>query len=173
MAEECSMPIYMLLVSSCRPRSRFCEQLSKSYSAVLRLPSLEVMSSAGKESACIVKRDTNLYRSSINLQPNPYAQSALIMTIPVYTPSQSKHSKPLLPRSTFCFPLHRSGLLFLPPSAPASKSNNNHSKEEQHERNAKTPHCGPEVRMAAGSGMINAVSQNPKRAEISRHDYQA
>jgi hypothetical protein len=45
--------------------------------------------------------------------------------------------------------MHGAGLLLLPPGAPTSEGNNEHGKEEQHKGDAKTPHSGSEVGMAA------------------------
>jgi hypothetical protein len=65
--------------------------------------------------------------------------------------------------------VHGGGLLLLPPGAPTSEGNNEHGKEEQHKRDAKTPHSGSEVGMAARLVMIDVVTQDSERAEVGRH----
>jgi hypothetical protein len=85
----------------------------------------------------------------------------------------SKHPKPLLlPRRSFRFFLRRESVLLLSPSAQTGESNDDHGKEEQRERNAKTPSSGPEVGMTARFVMIDMVAQDPKCAEVGGHDDQ-
>jgi hypothetical protein len=86
--------------------------------------------------------------------------------VPTPLPLQLEQLKLLLPRSSFRFSLQRGGLLLLPSGAPTGEGNDNHRKEQQHERNTETPKCGAEVRMAARLAMIDAVSQDSKHAEV-------
>ena len=82
---------------------------------------------------------------------------------------QSEQPKSLLPRSSFRFSLHVGSALLLPPSAPTSEGDDEHGKKEQHEGDAKTPHSGSEVGMAARLIVIDVVTQDSERAEIGSH----
>ena len=81
----------------------------------------------------------------------------------------SEQPKSLLPRSSFRFSLHVGSPLLLPPSAPTSEGDDEHGKKEQHEGDAKTPHSGSEVGMAARLIVIDVVTQDSERAEIGSH----
>jgi hypothetical protein len=132
----------------CRYQSAYNLHYKEKYQSVLRAPS-------GRMPHSVSNERRNHYR------------------IPPLLLLQLEQSESLLPRRSFRFPLQRDGFLLVPPGAPTGKGDDDHRKEEQRERHAKTPHRRSEVRMAARPAMVDAVSQDSKRAKVGSDHGQA